>query len=197
MKLQWIGILLILSLIANAQPNKFLIEGQIVDQYGKAIPDVYVVNLNSHDKDISQKNGVFSVWVTPSDSLILSHISYFRKIVSVHSILINPVIKLLSEDVNIPEIQITAQQMSDQERARQNMQLLAGYQPTIGKITEGNDPVRDISTSNNRLMQSDASSLTLFSFSPSEQLQKLFLKLKRKDPISDYSSERKAEVPKE
>lgn len=197
MKLKWTILLLFFSLAVSGQAQKFLIEGRVTDQFGDAIPDVYVVNLNSHDKDISGANGVFSVWVAPSDSLILSHISYFRKKVSVYSLLVNPLVKLISEDVNIPEIQVAAQQRSDQDRARQNMEFLMTYQTAAGKITEGLDPVRDIVTANNRLMKSEAASLTFFSFSPSEQLQKLFLKLKHQDPAVSYASERKTEMPKE
>ena len=192
MKTQITGVILFLSLVVNAQQKNFLIEGQVVDLHGKAVQDVYIVNLNSHNKDISRENGVFSIWVSPSDSLVLSHISYFRKVVSVHSLLINPVVKIVSEDINIPEIRITSEQLSDYERADQNLQFLKEYDVLeFTKIDEETGPVQNIMIENNELMRSEASSISLIRFSPGDQLQTLYLKLKRKDPLTDYYSTKK------
>ena len=196
MKTQLTSIILFLSLIVNAQQKDFLIEGQVVDQFGNAISDVYVVNLRNHEKDISNDNGVFSVWVSPSDSLVLSHISFFRKIASVHSLLINPVVKLVSEDVNIPEVRISADQLSDEERAEMNMEFLKDYDvPHFTKIDNDANPVNEMMIENNRLLRTEASSISIIRFSPGEQVQKLYNKLKKNDSRTDYSSTPKVKQP--
>lgn len=196
MKARLISIFLFLSLIVNAQQKDFLIEGQVVDQFGNAIPDVYIVNLRNHEKDISRDNGVFSIWVSPSDSLVLSHIAYFRKVSSVHSLLINPLVSMVSEDVNIPEIRISSRQFSDYDRAIQNMEFMNEYKvPEFTKIDNDPDPVGEMATANNELMRSEAASIRIVAFSPAEQIQKLYVKLKRKDARTDYPSSRKVKSP--
>ncbi len=198
MRLLFTSILLFAGLSLFAQLKPFLIEGQVVDQMTKPIPDVYVVNLNSHEKDISRQNGVFSIWVNPSDTLILSHISYFRKKISVHSLLVNPTVTMVAEDVNIPEIQVSTNLITDKERAEQNLEFLDEYEvQNFSKIDVENeaDPVRDVMTENNELMRSEASSISIARFSPSESLSILYSKFKRKDPLTDYSSTKKVKQP--
>ncbi|KJF45007.1 hypothetical protein [Draconibacterium sediminis] len=179
----------ILFLTSFGQIKRFLIQGQIVDQNDNPISDVYIVNLDNHDKDISQKNGVFSVWVSPGDSLVLSHISYFRKIVSVHTLLVNPKVEMVSENVDIPEIVVSPQQVSELDKAEQNLAFMQEYNPPIKfrMAEEESDPVSVIMTENNRLMRSEASSISLFRFSPSENVGKLFT-LWKKDQSDEYFS---------
>jgi len=198
MKLLFTSLLLFVSASLFAQLKPFLVEGQVVDQMTKPIPDVYVVNLNSHEKDISRENGVFSIWVNPADTLILSHISYFRKKMSVHSLLVNPVVIMVAEDINIPEIQISTNLITDKERAEQNLEFLNEYEvQNFSKIDVENDPdpVRDIMTENNDLMRSEASSVSIARFSPSESLSILYSKFKKKDPLTNYNSTKKVKEP--
>ncbi|WP_372649801.1 hypothetical protein [Draconibacterium sp.] len=179
----------ILFLTSFGQIKRFLIQGQIVDQNDNPISDVYIVNLDNHDKDISQKNGVFSVWVSPGDSLVLSHISYFRKIVSVHTLLVNPKVEMVSENVDIPEIVVSPQQVSELDKAEQNLAFMQEYNPPIKfrMAEEESDPVSMIMTENNDFMRSEASSISLFRFSPSENVGKLFT-LWKKDQSDEYFS---------
>lgn len=186
-------LLTIVSLSSFGQENRFSIQAKIVDIKGDPVSDVYIVNLVSNEKDISLSNGIFTINASAGDSLILSHISYFRKIVTVHSILLNPIIEMYSENVDIPEVRITPDQKSAIDRANQNMEFLNEYNPEV-KIRlakEEADPVTSIMTENNELMRSEASSLSLVRFSPSESIGKLFTKLKKKDYSNDYSSTKK------
>ncbi|QIA09241.1 hypothetical protein [Draconibacterium halophilum] len=121
----------ILFLTSFGQIKRFLIQAQVVDQYNNPISDVYIVNLDNLEKDISQKNGVFSVWVSPSDSLVLSHISYFRKIVSVHTLLVNPKVELISENVDIPEVVVSPEQVSEFDKAEKNLAFMKEYDPLL------------------------------------------------------------------
>lgn len=184
---------LLVSLSSFGQLQKFLIEGQVTDVKGDPISDVYIVNLNSQEKDISMSNGVFSIWVTPVDSIVLSHISYFRKIVSIHKLLINPKIVLVSENVDIEEITVTPDQLSDEDRAQMNMSFMADYNPPVRMriSAEESEPVSDIMVENNDQMRVEASSISLVRFSPSKNIQKLFHGLKRSEATNDYYSTRK------
>ena len=183
----------IIFLTSFGQIKRFLIQGQIVDQNDNPISDVYIVNLDNHDKDISQKNGVFSVWVSPGDSLVLSHISYFRKIVSVHTLLVNPKVELISENVDIPEIVVSPEQVSEMDKAEENLAFMQDYNPPIKfrMAQEESDPVSVIMTENNDFMRSEASSISIARFSPSENIGKLFTRLKKDDQSDDYFSTRK------
>lgn len=182
-----------LSSVASAQLKTFLLEGQVVDQNNKPIPDVYVVNLSNMEKDISRSNGVFSFWVAPSDTLVLSHISYNRKKISVTSLLVNPIVRLQSESVDIPEVRVSPDQLSDIDRANKNLQFMQEYKPVVNMRMkqEEADPVSTVVTENNDLMRSEASSINIVRFSPSEQIGELFTKLKKKDYSSTYKSTRK------
>lgn len=186
-------ILVFLSTASFAQEVRFMIQGKIVNQKDEPISDVYIVNLVTNEKDISRSDGVFTIRVLPSDSIILSHISYFRKVVRIHDILLEPVIKLYSENVDIPEVMVTPEQQSDIDRANNNLQFLNQYKPTakMRMKDEELDPVTAIMTEQNDQMRVEASSISLVRFSPSENIGKLFTKLKKRNRTNEYSSTRK------
>lgn len=185
-------LLVTVCLTSFAQQKRFTIQAKVVDPKGDPISDVYIINLVSNEKYISQNNGVCNIMIHPSDSIILSHISFFRKIVSIHDILRNPIITLFSEDIDIPEVKVTPKQHSDNDLALKNMMFLKEYDvPAFTKIKEENEPITAITTEHNDLMRTEASSLSLVRFSPSESIEKLFVKLKKKDTWNDNSSTKK------
>ncbi len=173
-----------------AQEERFQIQGRILDANEDPIGDVYIVNPRNNEKDISQTNGVFTVTVLPGDSLILSHISYLRKSVTVQAILMNPIIFMESENVDIKEITVSPDQMNDYDRAMNNLTFLNEYKASgFSKIKEESSPTNSIMTGNNRLMKNEASSVSLLRFSPSENLSKALKK--QKNTLYDYSSTKK------
>lgn len=194
-------ILLLAAMCSVGQVQRFTIQGQVIDPNGEPVSDVYIVNLVSKEKDISLSNGVFTIQVLPSDSIVLSHISYFRKIVRIHDILLDPIITIYSENVDIPEVRVTPDQKSELDHANENMQFLQEYKPPVKArlAQEEPDPTQSIMTEHNDQMRVEASSLSLVRFSPSENVGKLFTRLKKKDYTSNYSSTKKQlkEVQKE
>lgn len=191
----------VLFLTSLGQIKRFLIQGQVVDQNDEPISDVYIVNLDNHEKDISHHNGVFSVWVSPSDTLVLSHISYFRKTVSVHALLVNPKVQLISENVDIKEVTVSPEQTTDIDRAENNLSFINEYRPPLKMRMKSEEvnPVEATVTEHNDLMRSEAASLSLVRFSPSENIGKLFTRLRKKNQTDNYFSTRKtkAEMEKE
>jgi hypothetical protein len=192
MRLLFIIFILAFSLTSFAQQKRFMIQAKIVDQKGDPISDVYVVNLVSNEKAISHSDGIFTIRVLASDSIVFSHISYFRKIADVYTLLLDPVVKLYSESVDIPEVQVTPDQQSDYENAMKNLLFLKDYKaPEFVKIQEEADPVSTITTEHNKLMRSEASSISLIRLSPSKSIEKLVDKVKNTDRSNDYYSTRK------
>lgn len=191
---QLLLLLLILSSLSSiSQVKRFTIQGKIVDSNGEPIPDVYIVNLVSKEKDISLSDGIFTILVLPTDSIVLSHISYYRKKVRIHDLLLDPIIILSSENIDIPEVKVTPDQKSELDHARENLQFLQDYNPPIKARMEAEEaePVQDIMTEHNDQMRVEASSLSMVRFSPAENVGKLFTRLKKKHRINRYSSTRK------
>jgi len=177
---------------AFSQENEFQLEGRIIGLFGKPVADAYLINFRNMDKNTTNSNGVFSISVLPSDSMIVSHISYHRKIVSVYQILLNPIVELEVDSINIAEINISPDQKTDYERARDNIEPIKSIEfPSFTKIKEEPNPVLEMATANNRVLRTEASSVSLVRFSPSEQLNKLFKKFKKKDKTKDFNSTKK------
>ncbi len=178
---------------SHAQLKRFLIQGQVVDQNNNPVSDVYIVNLSNHEKDISLANGVFTFWVSPTDSMVFSHISFYRKIVSVHTLLVNPRVQLTSESRDIKEVIVSPDQKSEYDRAMANLEFMNTYDtPIRARMKEEQpDPVLTIMTENNDLMRSEAASIRLFQFSPSENIGKLFTALKKKERSNQNFSSQK------
>lgn len=187
-----IFLLIVTSIQVFAQENRFSIQAKIVDTKGDPVSDVYIVNLNSTEKDISLSNGIFTINASSRDSLVLSHISYFRKTVTIHSILLDPVIILYSENVDIKEVTVSPDQRSDIDKAMQNIeQIQFDPRPKAESSSTESERVQSMVTAENRVQRVAASSVNLATFSPSESIGKLFTRLKKKDHSTNYSSTRK------
>ena len=173
MKQVLLVVLILINFCSIVQEQRIVIQGKIVDAKGEPVSDVYIVNLVSNEKDISLKNGVFTIKISPTDSLAISHISYFRKVVSVHSLLINPVITLESENVNIQEITVSPEQKSELDLANENIQQIEwDVRPQPGDAFTESERVNYLMTENNKVLRTEASSLTFTRFSPGEILGK-------------------------
>lgn len=179
-----------------SQVEEFQIEGQIIGFKGIPVADAYLINYRNLDKNITNTNGIFSIKVLPSDSLIISHISYHRKVVSVYQLLINPIIKIDIDSINILEIDVSPDQQTDYERARENIESIKSMNiPSFTKIKPEPDPVLEMAIEHNRLMRTEASSISIYRFSPSETLGKLFKKFKKKDKTQHFNSTKKLKKP--
>ncbi len=180
-----------------AQQEKFLIEGRIVGVNRMPVADAYVFNTRDLDKNITNSNGVFSIWVLPSDTLIISHISYFRKTVTVFSLLTNPTIQLNVDTVNIKGVNISPDQKTDYEKAMENIESikfdfrkkpLDGYSET--------ERMQELMNTENRVQRAEASSVSLLRFSPSEQIGKLVDKMKKRKKSRKEQAEKKKKKKK-
>lgn len=175
-------VVLILScLYSIAQKQCFVIQGKIVDTKGEPISDVYILNLVTLEKDFSLKNGIFTIKISLTDSLLLSHISYFRKVLTVNSLLLNPVVTLESENVNIQEITVSPNQKSDLGLANKNMQKIEwDIRPQPGDNFTESERAKNLMSENNQVMRTESSSISLFHFSIGDIVRKWKKKRKEK-----------------
>ncbi|MFV0591363.1 MAG: hypothetical protein ACK5M7_08265 [Draconibacterium sp.] len=181
MKQLLLAILILSGMCSLAQENRMVIQGKIVDVKGHPVPDVYIVNMVSHEKDISLKNGVFTLKILPTDSLLLSHISYFRKIVNATSLLRNPVLVLESESINVKEITVSPEEKSAAEIVSQNLNVAEwDIRPQPGDGFSESGRAKQTLAQNNSVLRSEASSVSFLRFSIGDILGKWKKKRQRR-----------------
>lgn len=181
MKQFLLSTLILSALCSVAQEERMTIQGKIVDSNGDPVSDVYIINLVSNEKDITLENGIFTIRIFPTDSLVLSHISYFRKIVTAHSLLVNPVVMLESEHVNIKEVTISPEQKTDADKARKNIEEIDwDMRPQLGDGFTESERVNETMKEHNKVMRAEATSVTFFKFSIGDLLGKWKKKRKKR-----------------
>jgi hypothetical protein len=164
-----------------AQQEKFLIEGRVVGVNRMPVTDAYIFNTRDLDKNITNSNGVFSIWVLPSDTLIISHVSYFRKTVTVFSLLTNPTIQLNVDTINIKGVNISPDQKTDYEKAMKNIESIEfDFRPKPLDSYSETERMQELINTENSVYRVEASSVSLLRFSPSEQIGKLVDKMKKR-----------------
>ena len=195
MKQVLLVILILISLSSVAQQERITIQGKIVDQNGEPVSDVYIINLVTNEKDISLKNGIFTIKISPTDSLVLSHISYFRKILKANSLLLDPLVTLESENVNIQEVTISPEQKSDLDFANENIQQIDwDPRPQPGDDYSASERANKMMTENNRVMRTEASSVSLLRFSIGDILGKWKKKREKRKVIRSFSKQNKRKL---
>lgn len=108
-------------------------------------------------------------------------ISYIKKIVKVFDLLVNPVVTLVPDTINIVEVDVSPEYKNDYERAHENMSFLSDYKvPEFTKIKVEEPVSHQLMKEHNKILRSEAGTVSFVRFSPSEQIGKLFKKLKKK-----------------
>ncbi len=192
MKLLAVLLLLFVAYSSYSQEEEFQIEARIVGINGKPIADAYIINFRNLDKNVSRLNGVINMRVLPSDSLVISHISYFRKTVTVHALLINPTIQLELDTIAIKDINVFSKQKTDSEKAAENIESIKfDFRPQPGDSYTESERMKNLLNTENSVENAAAHSLNFLKFSPSEQIGKLFKKMKKRKKSRQYKSTRK------
>lgn len=181
MKQLLLATLILSCLFSIAQDEPITIQGKIVNKKGDPVPDVYILNLVNYEKDISLENGVFTIKISPTDSLLLSHISYFRKVVSATSLRLNPVITLESESVNVEEITVSPEEKSAADIVGQNLNVEEwDIRPQPGDGFSESERAKQTMAEHNSVLRSEASSVTFLRFSIGDILGKWKKKRQRR-----------------
>ncbi len=177
-----------------SQQDLFQIEGRILGAQMKPVADAYIFNFRDLDKNITNSNGVFSIWVKPGDSLTISHVSYYRKTVTVHSLLINPIIILEVDTIVIKGVNVSPNQKTDTEKAMENIESIKfdfRLQPD-DNYTES-ERMQLLMNTEDRVQRTASYSLSLLRFSPSEKIGNFFEKRKKRKKAKQFESTKKLE----
>ncbi len=194
MKLIPFIILLFAFYSSFSQQDLFQIEGRILGAQMKPVADAYIFNFRNLDKNITNSNGVFSIWVKPGDSLTISHVSYYRKTVTVHSLLINPIIILEIDTIVIKGVNVSPNQKTDTEKAMENIESIKfdfRLQPD-DNYTES-ERMQLLMNTEDRVQRTASYSLSLLRFSPSEKIGNFFEKRKKRKKAKQFESTKQLE----
>ena len=181
-------------LISTAQDKEFKLQGQVVDSKLNPVSDAYIFNLRNSVKDVSRSNGVFEVGVLPGDSIVISHISFLRKVVTVHQLMINPIIQLDLDTINIRPVNVSASQRSDYEKALKNMESIEfDFRPQPDDAFTETERMKTLINTENQVERAYSNSLNFLQFSPSEQIGKMVEKRKKKKEAKQFLSTKEIE----
>jgi hypothetical protein len=192
---QLLLVILVLAFMGTfAQQKEFYIQGQVIDSKKNPVADAYVFNERNSSKFVSRSNGIFDVWVLPGDSIIITHISFIRKVVTVHQLMVNPVVQLEIDTINIKSVNVSASQRTDYEKAMTNIQRIEfDFRPSPDDgYTEG-ERMNALMQSEDEIQRVSASSVSLVRFSPSQEIGKLISKRKKKKEARQFSSTKETE----
>ncbi len=177
-----------------SQQDLFQIEGRILGVQMKPVADAYIFNFRNLDKNITNSNGVFSIWVKPGDSLTISHVSYYRKTVTVHSLLVNPIIILEVDTIAIKGVNVSPNQKTDTEKAMENIESIKfDFRPQPDDNYTETERMQLLMNTEDRVQRTASYSLSLLKFSPSEKIGNFFENRKKRKKAKQYDSTKKLE----
>ncbi len=191
MKLLAILLSLFICSVAFPQEKEFYIQGKVIDGDAKPVGDVYILNYRNQDKAVSRQNGIFDMMVLPSDSLMVSHVSYMSKRITVFDLMMEPIVRIELDTVNIMEVNVYSDPQDDYENARKNIESM-GFNPKPkpdDKFTE-KEMVQDMAARENKVMRAEANSLRILKLSPSDVIEGINRKRKRHKKAKRYPPEK-------
>ena len=196
---QLILLMLVFSFLNSfAQDKEFFLQGQIVDAKQNPVSDVYLFNPRNSIQSISRSNGVFDIWVLPADSIIISHISFLRKTVTVYRLMLNPIIQLETDTVNIRPVNVSASQRTDYEKAMKNIERIEfDFRPNSDDVYTETERMQSLMQKEDQVQRVAASSVRLAGFSPSEEINKILAKHRKKKEAKQFSSTKESEPERE
>ncbi|QGY45666.1 hypothetical protein GM418_18915 [Maribellus comscasis] len=192
MKLLTLLLFVLTCSFALSQEKEFHIQGRIIDGDSNPVADVYILNYRNLDKAVSRQNGIFDMWVLPGDSLMLSHVSYLSLRIKVFDLMVNPVIQIALDTVNIIEVDVFSNPQDDMQNAKKNIESM-GWNPNptpTDNLTE-KEMMQDMVNRENNVMRSEATSLKILKFSPSDVVGAISKKIKKRKKSNKYSSKKK------
>lgn len=190
-------LLLIFVFLVNysfSQDKEFFLQGQVVDRNNNPISDSYIFNERNSLKSVSKSNGVFDVLVLPGDSIIISHISFIRKVVTVHQLLVNPVVQLELDTINIKPVNISASEKSDYQNAMKNIESIKfDFRPQPDDDYTERERMKTLFNTENQVERAYSNSLNLMQFSPSKEIGKLISKRQKRKAAKQFYSTKEVE----
>ena len=188
MKPLLITFFIICSFELIAQEEKLHIQGQITDSDKIPITDAYVINLHDNSQHVSRQNGVFDIWLLPTDSIMITHVTYLRKFISTFDLLKNPVIVLEPDTVSINQVNVYTTKKTDYQRAMENInEIKYDPRPQVNDSYSESERMQQLLQRENKVERAAANSLT-YSFSPTAVIGKIVDKIKLRKKSKQYNS---------
>lgn len=181
--------LLLSTLVLFAQVDDFHLQGQIVDKNGNPVSDAYIINPRNMVKSVSKSTGIFDVFISPGDSMIITHISFIRKVVTAHRLMVDPVVQLEPDTISIRQVNIGASKRSDYEKAMENIKSIEfDFRPQPDDLFTENERMKNLLNTENRVESAASHSVNILRFSPSEEISKRIEKRKKRREAKQFSS---------
>ncbi len=186
-----VALLILFACDAFPQQKEIHVQGLVVSPDKIPVSDAYVINFRSQNKDVTRGNGVFDVWVLPSDTLIITHVTFLRKKVTVFELMKNPVIQLEPDTISLNQVDVLSKGKTDIERAIENVQQINfDPRPKVTDVYNESERMTQLLNTENRVERARANSLN-YEFSPSEVIGKIVDRIKLRKRASEYSSTKK------
>ena len=106
--------------------------------------------------------------------------------------MINPVVQIDLDTVNIRDVNVFSNPQNDYENAKKNIESMDfNYRPYPSDGFTEQEMVQEMVSRENKIMHSEATSLKILEFSPSDIVGPIRQKVKNKKESNQYSSEKK------
>ena len=172
-----------------AQQKEIILQGRVVDKKMNPVHDAYIINLRTSVRSVSGINGVFDLKAFPGDSVVISHISFLRKEIIAHQISVNPLVQLDLDTVSIKPVNVSASQKTNYEKAMDNIERIDfDFRPNTEDIMTEQEQMKEMMKAQDDIQRVEASSLSLYRFSPSETISKWKEKRQKKKLSRQYNS---------
>jgi hypothetical protein len=157
------------------------LKGKILGPDSLGVGDAYIINLKGLLLSTSSNDGSFNIWADPGDSLVVTHISFVKRIVIAKDVIRNPLIYLEINSVMLKQV-VVGDGIDPQEKAlKKTVEKIKNAEIKVYKRMDPEaSPVSQFVTENNIVFRSQASSVSLMSFSPTTIIAKA-LKSKKKE----------------
>jgi len=149
----------LLTISGFSQENEFLLKAKIIGQDSIPVENTYVINYRTQNAYLTRENGQFNIWVRQGDSLMISHISFFRKKVCVDSLIQYPVVRIYYDTIPIKQVVVNDRMMKNFEKNMEFLKILSVAESE--RMYMGNNPVMKSVIENNPIFSSQAASLNL------------------------------------
>ena len=178
--------------VSFSQQEEYHLQGQIIDSEKNPVSNVYVINLRDNSQHISRQNGVFDIRILPSDTLVITHVTFLRKFISAFDLLKNPVIELEPDTVVIGQVNVYSSQKTDYERAMENIgEIEYDPRPQVNDSYSESERMQQLLQTENKVERAAANSLT-YEFSPSAVIGKIVDKITQRKKSNQFYSTKKS-----
>jgi hypothetical protein len=160
----------ILVLCCFSQERRLVpVRGKILSPDSIAVSEAYIINQKELLISISSNDGSFNIWADPNDSLVITHISFIKTTVRASEVLANPNIFLEPNTIMLKQVVVGNDKNTPEKYLEKNVAAIKSADIRIYKRMDPEmSKISSFVTENNSVLRTQASSLSLASFSPSK-----------------------------